>query len=213
MNDVVIVPCYERPEYTRLCLTYLAQARGVHDKEVWLCQDQHIGDDRDKTTWSQISNVSFGYANFPGKFSYHVHEPHDTYGNSTNLVDSLRAAYESGAERIFLVEDDIIVAPDIFEWHEAVFEHADPFVSCATALNKSAHFQINGPQAIDEEFMDPAAYIRLAGPYSSHAAAFKRNNLKEVLDSLPAEPKWISGYEQDLHIQRMMGCKVFKNRG
>ena len=39
MRDVVIVPCYERPEYTFLCLQYLSRARGIHDKDVWICQD------------------------------------------------------------------------------------------------------------------------------------------------------------------------------
>ena len=43
MRDVVIVPCYERPEYTRICLEYLSRARGIEDKEVWLCQDSHDG--------------------------------------------------------------------------------------------------------------------------------------------------------------------------
>jgi hypothetical protein len=132
-------------------------------------------------------------------------EPHDSYGNSANLATSLKNAYNTGAKRIFLVEDDIIVSPDIFEWHEAVLDDANPFVSCATALNKSAHFQINGPQAMDESYQDPSAYLKVCGPYSSHAAAFKRENLGRLLDKL-AHPgvKWEPGREQDLLTQELM---------
>ena len=45
MRDIVVVPCYDRPEYTRLCLQYLAQARGIKDKEIWMFLDNHEGTD------------------------------------------------------------------------------------------------------------------------------------------------------------------------
>ena len=45
MRDVVLVPCYERPEFTRLCLQYLSHARGIEDKEVCLFIDNHKGKD------------------------------------------------------------------------------------------------------------------------------------------------------------------------
>ena len=206
MRDVVIVPCYERPEYTCLGLQYLSRARGIRDKEVWLCQDNHengliVDPNNAPKDFAEVAlylGMTFG-----SRAVYRSIAPHSTYGNSKNLVDGLKAAYDSGAERIFLVEDDIIVAPDIFEWHEAVLEEKDVFVSCATALNKSAHFQVNGPNAMDPSD-DSAAYKTVQGAYSSHAVAFKRKNLDRLLSYVTSFSKWESGFEQDMLTQRFM---------
>jgi hypothetical protein len=200
MRDVVIVPCYERPEYTRLCLEYLSRARGIENKEIWIFLDNHRETDFRKIFDAQQPNLK--YASF-----VNCQLPHDTYGNSKNLLDGLKAAYDSGAQRIFLVEDDIIVAPDIFEWHEEILDTVDPFVSCATALNKSAHFQINGQFAMRESCKNPDAYLEAIGPYSSHAAAFKRKNLGRLVEYLIETAKllsWASGDEQDIRTQQYL---------
>jgi hypothetical protein len=165
--------------------------------------------------------VDFGIWNFRERFKYEIRQDSsgfkkDTYGNSKNLLDSLKRAYDSGAERIFLVEDDIMVAPDIFEWHETVLNEVDPFVSCATLLNKSAHFPINGREAMDESIKDPNAYHVSHHAYSSHAAAFKRKNLKHVVEFLANEStyeKLSSGNEQDIQIQKIMALPFFINKG
>lgn len=203
MRDIVVVPCYERPEYTRLCLQYLAQARGVQDKEVWLCEDSHVSETEDRTK-NMLPVVAHGY-NIFAHFQHYVQVAHATYGNSFNLVSSLQRAYDSGAEKVFLVEDDIIAAPDIFEWHEEILDRVNPFVSCATALNKSAHFQINGPMAMDETYKNPNAYKRTIGPYSSHAAAFIRPCLGGLLEHFDRKQfVWRPGLEQDIHIQQYL---------
>lgn len=209
MRDVVIVPCYERPEYTYLCLQYLSRARGIRDKEVWMCQDQHK--DTSNFIVGAMLEVRDKANEYFVRIRYQLHAKHDTYGNSTNLIDSLKDAHDSGAERIFLVEDDIIVAPDIFEWHEAVLEEKDVFVSCATALNKSAHFQVNGPNVMDLSD-DSAAYKTVRGAYSSHASAFKRKNLGTLLEYLHGHTiPWASGDEQDIRTQLFMFANYFKS--
>ena len=203
MMDVVIVPCYERPEYTFLCLVYLSRARGITDKEVWLCQDQHKDGPIVVPFMTEVLAQAEEYI---PHIKYRLHETHNTYGNSKNLIDSLKDAFDTGAERVFLVEDDIIVAPDIFEWHEAVLDEVGVFVSCATGLNKSAHFQINGPQAMDEGYHDPSAYLKVCGPYSSHAAAFKREKLGFLLGYIEGQSSvpWAPGHEQDLVTQKYL---------
>jgi hypothetical protein len=203
MRDVVVIPCYERPEFTRLALQYLSRARGIEDKQVWMRPDHHVGDD--KNIIKQLVKVAdYALEHFPSFYFGH-RTAHDTYGNSENLLESLQCAYDSGAERVYLLEDDIAVAPDFFSWHDAVLEEPNVFVSCATALSKSAHFQINGPQAMDETYQDPSAYFLAEGPYSSHAAAFKRRNLGLLLSRLNNQKReWRSGYEQDLLTQQFL---------
>lgn len=205
MSDIVIVPCYERPEFTTLCLEYLSRADGIEEKNVWLCQDQHFGSSVSSDVLDSV--VELGQDLFKERFRHRLLEPHGTYGNSVNLLESLKAAHRSGARRIFLVEDDIMVTPDFFKWHEAILEEPQVFVSCATAVNKSAHFPINGRYAMDESFQDPNAYYLSATAYSSHAAAFKRNNLGMVLSRLANDGIYEtlqSGNEQDILIQKLL---------
>ena len=205
MSDIVIVPCYERPEFTTLCLEYLSRAGGIEEKNVWLCQDQHFGSSVSSDVMDSV--VELGQDLFKERFRRRLLEPHGTYGNSVNLLESLKAAHRSGARRIFLVEDDIMVTPDFFKWHEAILEEPQVFVSCATAVNKSAHFPINGRYAMDESFQDPNAYYLSVTAYSSHAAAFKRNNVGMVLDHLANDRIYEtlqSGNEQDILIQKLL---------
>lgn len=203
MRDIVIVPVYERPEFAIVCLEYLSKAYGVHDKEIWLRQDQHIGGPQVKIG-EMMEVVDYGRAAFGKNFNYGWQEAHNYYGNSYNLLESMKEAYEAGADRVFLVEDDIMVAPDIFLWHEAVLKQVDPFVSCATAVNKSAHFEINGRYVMDESFKDPAAYYVSETAYSSHASAFRRDYLREIVERFADHSVYVdccSGKEQDLLIQ------------
>lgn len=205
MRDIILVPCYERPEFTRLCLQYLSRARGIEDKEVCLFIDNHKGKDFREIFEAQQPNLQLVADLFPNRCFTSCQEAHESYGNSRNIVDALKFGYNIGAERVYLVEDDILVAPDFFSWHEAVLEEPNVFVSCSTALSKSAHFQINGPQAMDEAYQDPAAYYLAEGPYSSHAVAFKRDNLGQLLSWFASEDrKWAPGYEQDLLTQQFL---------
>ena len=204
MRDVVLIPTHERPEFTRVCLKYLAQTDRIADKEVCFFIDNHNGKDFREVFDEQLPNLRLASDLFPGRTFTSCQAGHDTYGNSKNVVDALQWGYNSGAERIYLLEDDIAVAPDFFSWHESVLEEPDVFVSCSTALSKSAHFQINGPQAMDETFRDPSAYFLTEGPYSSHAAAFKRDNLGSLLKYLSMIDDWHSGGEQDMLTQKFL---------
>jgi hypothetical protein len=211
MRDVVLVPCYERPEFTRLCLQYLSRARGIENKEVCLFIDNHKEKSFVEIFDAQRPNLTLINELFPDRAFASCEIAHESYGNSRNVVDALKFGYNIGAERIYLVEDDILVAPDFFSWHEAVLEQPDVFVSCSTALSKSAHFQINGPLAMDEGYFDPAAYYLAVGPYSSHAAAFKRDNLGLVLRYLSMIDDWHSGWEQDLCTQRYLASRGLRS--
>ena len=62
---------------------------------------------------------------------------------------------------------------------------------------------MNGPNAMDPSD-DSAAYKTVQGAYSSHAVAFKRKNLDQLLSYVMSFSKWESGFEQDMLTQRFM---------
>ncbi len=212
-RDVVIVPTYDRPEYLAVCLEYLSEARGIADKEIWICQDNHVGAYPEPGVLAVFQSRGFLRArNIEVKCT--MRSAHNYYGNSVNIFKSLKQAVETGAERIFLVEDDIMVMPDFFEWHEEVLAAVNPFVSCGTAVNKSAHFPINGRYAQDETFQDAAAVYLSESAYSSHAIAIKKENAKVLVEVFANEKIYESlepGFEQDIMIQKFLVTNKLKS--
>ena len=47
-----------------------------------------------------------------------------------NILNSLKCGYETGAEFIFFIEEDVMVRPEFFEWHWAQHEKEQYFVTC-----------------------------------------------------------------------------------
>lgn len=210
-RDIVIVPTYNRPEYLALCLEKLLEA-GASSKEIWVVQDEHSDVSLDPDIFKQTTTV-FLEANYkyPDCLTWIHRKPITTYGNSFNVLKSFREAYATSARHVYLVEDDVLVMPDFFRWHEAVQEKFRPFVSCAGRINRSLNFERNGREAIDESCRDILACAASRRAYGSWAACFSNSSLKKILMNAMAVdfcgPFFCAaraGYEQDIVIQEMM---------
>ena len=209
MHDIVIVPTYDRPEFLALCLQKLFQARGIENKNIWICKDNHaeVGQNAE-TVWDISQVVREAQEVCPAHSMHFIHRDyHKTYGNSLNVLEAFRSAYETDARYVFLVEDDVLVLPDYFEWHEAVQERWHPFVSCAGRVNRSLNFAMNGPEVIDESCRDLNACVASAKAYGSWASCFTPMNLHFILEAANRE-SFLShvapGMEQDIFIQKVM---------
>lgn len=198
--DIVIVPTYDRPEYLALCLEKLRAAQGSQHKNIWVVKDAHIGDVEGETFWQTVRLAV--------KSEARLHrEPHNFYGNSFNVLEAFKEAYATGAKRVYLVEDDVMVMPDFFQWHEAAQDQFHPFVSCAGRVNRSLNFETNGREAIDEACIDPLACSASGRAYGSWAACFSHQILGLILQEAERQDfaKHIApGNEQDIFIQRLM---------
>jgi len=76
----------------------------------------------------------------------HISAPSGTW----NILQSLRDGYESGAEFVFLVEEDIAVKPTFFEWH---LSQTDCLASCG---RKDPRFYPKHPNI----YVNPGACLR-----------------------------------------------------
>lgn len=91
---------------------------------------------------------------------------HEYYGNSYNTMEAYRFAYNSGADLVYLIEDDVMVHPDFFTWHRRMHEEYDDlFAALAWVFNQHAPID-------DAEMFQPWIY--------SIGVSFKRNKLKLV---------------------------------
>jgi hypothetical protein len=205
-NDVVIIPTYDRPEYLWVCLEKLSKARGVQNKEVWICEDNHSYAPKHFTTQVEMlatireAERVFGISNIV----YRGLPPHSFYGNSYNVFSALQSAYDRASSFVYIVEDDAMVLPDFFEWHEAAQTKWQPFVTCAGRINRSLNFEINGPEAIDETIKNTSACVRSRKAYMSWATCFKRESLYWILKHVPEGEDFQPGFEQDIFIQNFI---------
>ena len=65
---------------------------------------------------------------FPEATIYHAREHITVASGSWNILQALKAGYDSGAELVFLIEEDVMVFPDYFAWNFR--QDGDHFATC-----------------------------------------------------------------------------------
>jgi hypothetical protein len=169
MRDIVLVPSFFRPEYLHLCLQHIRVAEGGADKEIWVVQDRKTTDSILSRELPEIRSVaaSFGI----GKYIERVCQPY--IGNVYNFLEAYKEAYNQPDVRyIYMIEDDVLAAPDFFRWHEAVQERHDLFCSVGWHCIRNSAAQPSE---------DPGAYILTYQDFSSIGVCWKREKLAALV--------------------------------
>lgn len=165
--DRVIIPTHYRPEYLALCLEHIANARGSRDLDIRIYHDQPrtnaVGDTLD---------IAKRY-NIPVT----VRSPHQAVGNTLNFLEAYAEAYHSEARYVYLIEDDVLVGADFFDWHEAVQARADYFCSVAWHCIRNPAVKAS---------TDPHAYIESAVDFSSIGVCWNRAKLVHLYEHATA---------------------------
>jgi glycosyltransferase involved in cell wall biosynthesis len=166
MRDVVIVPVYNRPAYLRICLEYLSRAEGASDKEIWVCID------RGKSLIREFYEVLNDFRSVLS-FSTFIRPEHFYMGNSMNVLEAYKDAYQTDAKFVYLIEEDVVVQPDFFKWHEAVQGQGDFMCSVAYRCSRNTETFIG--------CTDPEAYFTTARDYASIGVCWRRTRLAPVV--------------------------------
>ncbi len=173
MSDIVLVPTYYRPEYLSLCLEYLSKARGIQDKEIWVCQDFREHDEHRHYLEEQWTAAVLDDWKTKLPVRFIRRGKHSFVGNSLNVLLSYKEAYLQKPRYVYLVEDDVLVTQDFFEWHEAV--QADGDYMCSVAYRCSRNNEAR------KDVIDPNAYFTTARDYASIGVCWKSEKLKPVV--------------------------------
>jgi len=204
MTDLVIIPTFDRPEFLWLCLENLVNIFGWSDQlpHIWVCEDIHA--DKPKSFTIEMEMLAV-HREFQGRLGYRyiATKPHTTYGNSYNVLSALQAANGAGYRYVYLIEDDVLVTPDFFDWNDAVHAKFKPWASCAGRLNRSLNFEMNGREAIDESVRDVTACHSSVAAYNSWATCFSAEALQWISGNTSFD-QFASGFEQDIMIQRQI---------
>lgn len=173
MKSIVLITSYYRPEYLALCLEYLAKADGARDnKEYWICHDYRYHDEHRYAIQERWNREVVENSPLPIKFIRRA--AHSYEGNSYNTLESYREAYLTDADLVYLVEDDVLVTPDFFTWHEAV-QAQEPAVMCSVAYRCSRNHEAR------TDITESGAYFVSARDYASIGVCWKRERLSPVL--------------------------------
>lgn len=93
---------------------------------------------------------------FPEAAIYHARPHIEAPSGCWNILQALRAGYDTGAESIFLIEEDVMVYPDYFAWNFK--QDGDYFATCGRLRKEHS-----------------------SDYYTNPGACFKRKSLRHVI--------------------------------
>lgn len=187
MQEALILPSFNRPEMVWFCLDHLAAIEGIEDVPILVAIDAH------KKKLPPLQEHVQVFMKFPRlNLHWRVLSPHSYEGNSCNLMTAYHAILQDRprVERIYMVEDDVMVAPDFLTWHRSV---AAPEVSVGAAAPSHGVFASLGV-CFSRAFLEEVV-VHAVDAYFRQMAVYCRCTF----------PKSHFGYEQDGLIARILG--------
>lgn len=128
MKQIVVMPTLKRPEMLALSLEKLAACNEPDlDVRIFLdCTSQHRLD--------EVQYVRDEY--YPEAEVYHANNHILVPSGCWNILHSLKAGWESGADLVYLLEEDCMPRLNFFERHREMQESGDYFVTSGRMIPK-----------------------------------------------------------------------------
>ena len=163
-QNIALVFTYERAEFLHECLRRIFAAEGSQDLDVFVCVDNHPEVPADP----EIVPIIWYYQAKHNNLRYTLRQPHEFYGSTFNAMMGYREAWNREAPYAFIIEDDIMVAPDFFRWHLAVHQQEKLFASVASRCCRWAEMTA---------WTGAADYIVSAADYSPWGVCLPRESI------------------------------------
>jgi hypothetical protein len=114
-NSVVVMPACKRPEFLALALEKLDKAADApEDVRIFL----------DTSPESRVMEVEWVRDKYLPRAQIFHAPPHIEAPSGTwNILNAIRQGYETGAELIYLIEEDVMIRPEtFFPWHRSIHD-------------------------------------------------------------------------------------------
>ncbi|MGH8230303.1 MAG: hypothetical protein ACRESY_00630, partial [Steroidobacteraceae bacterium] len=165
-RDVLVLPCWRRPEFLWHCLDNLTRADGVQDLHVLFRPDTG----HDPHNIEVIRAFADRLASF--EISMPVPCPFRRTKQSANLLLGYLHAAVTTRQYVYLLEEDTMITRDFFRWHRAVHA-ASPGLFCSIAIaNPNRRLQ---PPA------DPGGYYLSSDDFSSMGVCFEQRIVRQLV--------------------------------
>jgi hypothetical protein len=196
MKEVCIVPAFNRPEFLYLCLRRIAACRAIEGLSVTVAFDSHLNtrvhrsDELEVLECTELKGLDL----YP-----RVRREHQYKSNSFNLLSSYREALADGFDRIYLIEEDVMVSSDFFEWQRRALGSNGFFCAIGSGYPLSARAK---QKPANED-------IYASAHYASIGVGWNRENLLKVVEH--ARPEYfnnMAGYCLRNFPENTDGCYV-----
>jgi hypothetical protein len=193
-KSVVVMPALNRPELAALALQRISQTPEASQLDVRIFVD-HTVDHR----LGEFEYVRDEY--FPDATIYHAREHIQVPSGSWNILQALKAGYDSGASLIFLIEEDVMVFSDYFTWSFEAHDDPDCFATCGRLrkeyrmdyyTNPGASFKSESlksivPHITDRYFEDQRSYLDATFGQMDEASPLDDGLIRRVIRQLDAK--------------------------
>lgn len=201
MKGIVIIPTFRRPGFLEVCLEHIQAARGWKDYNYLFAIDRN-----DKT----CDGVMRRFYDAGARGAYTARPIHNFKGNVFNIMSAYQVAHslaiDAGAPFIHLIEDDIFIAPDYFDFHEKAWQTVGESAFCVSACrnqNRDASGILEGYGPVDVIGKYPhekakagnpsqkMAHIYLHQSYQSLGVSFRTESVRLITEH--ARPEyWVN---------------------
>lgn len=130
--NTVVMPTLNRPEMLALALEHLDRTNQDIDVRIFL----------DHTSQERLDEVEYVRDTYyPNALIFHA-DPHiQTPSGMWNILNALLQGYNTGAEYIYIVEEDVCVYPDFFKWHEQAQKDNMWFATCGRVMRNYPNYR------------------------------------------------------------------------
>ncbi len=161
MSNIALISCATRPEMLHHCL-----------KRIKLCKDRpkilfHVDFKHDKDIFTVI-------ASYPHEKEVVVNIRHPYNKLPVNILRGYSIACDKTDDLVFMIEDDVMISTDFFNWHTKVHEK-EPDIFCSIASRNNNH-----DRALELE-PDTNKYYKSHLTYQSLGVCFKKDILTELV--------------------------------
>lgn len=165
--EMVIVPLHTRPAFAMACLTRLYMAA---EKDTSL----HFHIAIDSAPNPEVVEIAEEFVRRVGRDRATIVRRRQSFrGNSYNVMTSYKEVINSGAEIIHLVEEDVLIGGDYFDYHRQVRRFAPGAFSVCACRNQFWPIDAGPPEEED------AVYLQ--GAYQSIGVSFTPDKLAHVV--------------------------------
>jgi glycosyltransferase involved in cell wall biosynthesis len=192
---VVCIPTFNRPEFLALALEKIARASDVpEDIRIFLdtCSDARLDEvEYVRDTYMPTADIF--------RARLHVIAPSGTW----NILNSLKQGFETGAEFVFFIEEDVMIKPEFFNEHLRMQSGGDYFVTCGRKLRnrddsyysnpgtcyRSDKLSLVVPHINMKYFADQVGYLDRHFPHMDDAGIMDDGLIRRVMQSIGARAK------------------------
>lgn len=164
MSDICLVIAYNRPEYLKICLEHIQQAKDA-DKLTYLFA---LDTGYDKKNLDIINDFPFNKKiTVPQSFRLKLAK------QSYNVINGMLNACNLTDELIYYIEDDVFIGKDFFTFTKEIHKN-EPDIFCSI-LSKNVNSNDNTINDSD------SYYIKTSIDYQGIGSCYKAKTLKELL--------------------------------